>query len=134
QIRLAPEEPHDAVVLFACEAMTLENLQVDHVARLRGSPYNGRLQREACSRAKGLNDGFEDQSSVDAAEQRLARALGVRHHADDVAPLVANRRDRADRSVRVPLVVDLTLRIRVARTPLALRLELLHCLRVSVGV
>ena len=62
-------------------------------------------------------------AAVDAAEQRFARALRMRHHADDVARLVAEAGDRVHRSVRIPRIVDAARRIGVAEDDLPVGFE-----------
>ena len=47
---------------------------------------------DACAR-QPLHNRLENHQAVGAAEQRLARALRVRHHADDVPRLVADAGD-----------------------------------------
>ena len=43
----------------------------------------------------------QQHEAVGRAQQRVARPLGVRHQADDVAPLVADSGDVVDRAIWV---------------------------------
>ena len=99
------------------EAVAFENLGIDHAGCCCTKP-SGRKRSPAT-----IND-IEDHEAVDAAEERLARALGMRHHADDVARLVAEAGDGVDRSVRIPRIVQPPVGIGVAKDHLAVRFEL----------
>src|SRR5690349_20674883 len=52
------------------------------------------------------DEATEERLAVGRAEQRVARPLGVRHQADDVATLVAHAGDVVDRAVRVVDVAE----------------------------
>ena len=85
EVRLAAHERDDALVLVGLQAVAFENLGVDHAC----------WQRERASAdASARTTDSKITQAVDAAEQRLAGALGMRHQADDVAPLVADAGDR----------------------------------------
>ena len=66
---------------------------------------------------------FQDDEPIGAAQRRFARALRVRHHADDIALLVAQRGDLVERSVGVPLVTDAALGRAVAEDHLPVRFD-----------
>src|SRR3954462_8304322 len=75
------------------------------------SPYSDsvRPRSSALPRPGAVLDGdtrgaLEQLQAVGGAEQRVDRVLGVRHEADDVAPLVAHARDVVRRPVGVAVV------------------------------
>src|SRR5690348_5788925 len=47
------------------------------------------------------NQRFEDSEALRAAQFRFAGALGMRHHAQDIAPWIANPRDIVERTVGI---------------------------------
>ena len=75
------------------EPVTFENLRINHAAQ--------RLQPARPGFRRDCDDRLENHQAVGAAEHRLARALRMRHQADDVARLVAEAGDRRRRSVRI---------------------------------
>ena len=102
QVRLAAHERDDALVLVGLEPVAFD----------RGCDRS--CSRDQRAGPQGLHHRFEDHQPVGAAEHRLARALRMRHQADDVARLVAQAGDCCRRSVRIRLVVDSAVRRRVA--------------------
>ena len=80
QVRLAPEEGDDALVLVRLEAVAFENLGVDHDAgdpverRIRGvAGLRRRPPPPAAPRRHARQHRFENHQAVDAAEQPLRR-------------------------------------------------------------
>src|SRR5205085_12087285 len=71
-------------------------------------------------------DRAEDAQPVRAAEQRLRAALGVGHHAEDVAGAVADPGDRARGAVRIRLAGQSPLGIAVPEDDLAIAFELVE--------
>ena len=60
-----------------------------------------------CDSAERLNHGLKDGKAVGRSQQRLARAVGVRHHAEHVAAFVEDAGDVVQRAVGVGLASDL---------------------------
>src|SRR5262245_10884147 len=98
-----------------CCSMTFGSIMV---------PSNRSRDGRLACRLQRMQNGFENDAAVFSTEQPFDRALRVRHHADDVSFLVADARDRVNRSVRVPRLVQLTFRIAVAQNDLPVRLQL----------
>src|SRR6185436_2900327 len=60
--------------------------------------------REISASSERLHDRFEDHAPVRASQHGFARALGMRHQADDVACFVAEAGDGGRRAVGIRLV------------------------------
>src|SRR5262249_4438601 len=98
----AVERRDDAVVLLARQSVAFQDFPVDlHL-------YDRAFLRQRA------NDGLEDDEAVGAAERGLARALGVRHHADHVTLLIADARDVVDRAVGIRTRRDVAVRLAIS--------------------
>src|SRR5262245_57801762 len=76
-----------------CCSMTLGSIM---------APSNGPRDRWLARRFQRVQYRFEDDAAILASEQRLDRALGVRHHAHDVPLAVADARNRVNRAIGIP--------------------------------
>src|SRR5947208_4134695 len=73
-----------------------------------------------------VDQAFENQSPIRAAENRLARALRVRHQAGDVAAFIAYPGNVPERTVRVRLLSDFAVRVAVLPKDLIVGLEVVQ--------
>ncbi len=89
--RFAAEQGDDFLVLRGRELMLLDQLRCDGHLVSAGTAESMR---------------FEDAEPVDRTHQRIAGALGMRHHAHDVALAVQNAGDVAERAVRIIHVAE----------------------------
>ena len=72
---------------------------------------------------EGGRHAFKERATIDAAEKRLACAVGVGHQAGHVAVWVADPRDVEKRTIGVCIVCDLALRGAILPEDLVVRLE-----------
>ena len=134
QVRLTTEKPHDPLVLLRLQSRAVREAgnRSSQFGRQGLRPADvavlpGHVARSPPTITRRLP--IEDDAAVDAAKQRLAGALRMRHHADHIARLIAEAGDRVNRSVRIRGIVDAALRVRVAQDHLAIGLELPQHLR-----
>ena len=82
-------------------------------------------------RARGMrrNDRLEHDEAIGTADRQLARALRMRHQADNVATFVADASNRLDRAVRVCVIGYDAGFVHVTEHDLAILLELAELVR-----
>ena len=122
--RLALQRAHDAVVFVGGEAVAFELLPDRCVMRFGPpprAPARGRPTRDRTRPSALPSDAF-------------ARALGMRHQADDVASFAADAGDVAERPVRVGRVRQLARLVAVAEDDAPRRLELADHIGLRVVV
>ena len=102
QRRLALQRVDNPLIFLPGEAVAFENVVAMVIGC--GDRLRRRFGAQEGALADHLHRGFEHDQAVRTAKRHLARALRMRHQADDVALFVAEAGDVGDRSVWVRLV------------------------------
>src|SRR5215210_2374305 len=91
---------------------------------MTGSPGRG-VTAVTSGRHSGEN-GFEQSHTVIRSEQRTARALWVRHHAEHISPRADDPGDVALRAVGVGVHAEVAVGVRIPEDNASFVLELFH--------